>query len=323
MKTGRPIEVPAARYPPGKPFVMLPSAFAAHNWYPMAYSRQTHWVYIPVMEIPFTYAADDQFQYRPGTWNLGVDMTAGALPDSMDERRSLRPLFKGRLIAWDPVAQREVWRVEHAGPANGGVLATAGGLVFQGTADSRFVAYDALNGGKLWEFATQSGVIAPPITYEINGEQYVAILAGWGGGYSIISPFVDASSGEMSTPRRMLVFKLDGAARLPAVAAVAASAPPKIAESWSGEVVAQGKKLYYGNCAACHGVAAVTGRVIPDLRYSAALGSTQLWQKIVLGGVLSDSGMVSFKQWLSAEDAESIRGYVAGESQRLRDDLKR
>lgn len=321
MTSGRPIEAPGARYPQGTSFVNLPSAFAAHNWHPMAYSRQTGWVYIPVMEIPFAYTADRDYQHRPGAWNLGVDMMAGALPDDMDARRKLRPLFKGRLIAWDPVAQREMWRVEHAGPANGGVLATAGGLVFQGTADSRFVAYDASDGRKLWEFPTQIGVIAAPITYELDGEQYLAVLAGWGGGYALVSPFVDAASGDMYTPRRMLVFKLGATGHLPPVQPIERPRPALTDEVWPAESVARGKKLFYQNCVVCHGDSAVSGQVLPDLRYSAALSSDEMWQQIVIGGVRSSRGMVSFKRWLSDEDARTIRAYVSSESGRLFEDL--
>ena len=321
LKTGRPIEAPGARYPMGKPFVSLPSAFAAHNWYPMAYSHLTHLVYIPVMEVPFKYTADPDFQYRPGGWNLGIDMLAGALPDDMNERRKLRQLFKGWLVAWDPVAQREAWRVVHEdGPVSGGVLATAGGLVFQGTADSRFIAYDAGNGQKLWQFATENGVIAPPISYELDGTQYVAVLAGWGGGYAIISPFVDPTSGERHTPRRMLVFKLDGSAKLPPVSPVNLPLPDLSKEQWPAERVARGKALFYHNCVMCHGDSAVGGRVLPDLRYSPALTNDAAWRQIVIDGALTSQGMVSFKKWLTPEDATSIRAYVTGESRRLAPD---
>jgi quinohemoprotein ethanol dehydrogenase len=320
MKTGRPSEVPGARYPKD-PFVMVPSAFAAHNWYPMSYSRETHWVYIPVMEVPFKYSADTKFQYRPGGWNLGIDIMAGALPDDMDARRKIRPLIKGRLIAWDPVAQKEMWRVELGGPANGGVLSTAGGLVFQGTSDSRFVAYDARAGKELWEFATQSGVIAPPITYAIDGVQYVAVLAGWGGGYSVMSPFIDKSSGNLDTPRRMLVFKLNGSDVLPPAQPEALRRPTFSADTWTAATVAKGKTLFYQNCVVCHGDAAVGGRSVPDLRYSAALASADAWRTIVIDGALTARGMVSFRPRINAVDAEAIRSYVSGESRRQFDDL--
>lgn len=322
MNTGRPREVPGARYSNG-PFVMVPSAFAAHNWYPMSYSHQTGWVYIPVMQVPFKYSADTNFRYRPGGWNLGIDITAGALPDDMNERRKLRSLVKGRLIAWDPVLQKEMWRVELAGPPDGGVLSTAGGLVFQGTADSRFVAYDARDGRKLWQFATQTGVIAPPITYAVDGTQYVAVLAGWGGGYSLLSPFIDASSGNIDTPRRMLVFKLNGSSSLPSTQTEAVRRPSVSTETWTDATVSHGKALYYQNCVVCHGDSAVGGRSVPDLRYSGALTSADAWRAIVIDGALTTRGMVSFRQWLSDKDAQDVRAYVMGESKRLLQDLDR
>lgn len=318
MRTGRPIEVPGARYRPGKPFVMLPSAFAAHNWHPMSFSHQTGLVYIPVMEIPVKYVVDEAYKRRPGTWNLGIDFAAAGLPDDFEARRKIKPVLRGRLLAWDPVGQREVWRVEHANPANGGVVSTAGNLVFQGTADGRFVAYDARTGAKLWEFPTGMGIVAPPITYSLDGRQYVSVLVGWGAGYALASAFNDKSVGDRLAPRRLLTFALDGAAALPkpveeALQRVALSP----AASWTPQQIAAGRQAYYVNCGFCHGEAAVGNRVLPDLRYSGAIGSAETFRQVVIDGVLKDRGMASFARYLSAQDAENVRGYISSEARRF------
>ena len=91
----------------------------------------------------------------------------------------------GRLLAWDPVKQKEAWRAEYVAPWNGGTLTTAGNLVFQGTADGRFIAYNATTGEKLWETPVGTGVVAAPATYTIDGKQYVSIAVGWGGVFGI------------------------------------------------------------------------------------------------------------------------------------------
>lgn len=318
MATGRPIEAAGARYKPGQPFVMQPSAFAAHNWHPMSFSHATGLVYIPVMDIPVKYVVDENYKQRKGSWNLGVDFSAAGIPDDFDERKKLKPQLQGRLIAWDPVRQREMWRVEHANPANGGVLSTAGNLVFQGTADGRFVAYDATTGKKLWEFATQMGIVAPPITYTIEGKQYVSVLVGWGAGYALASAFNDKSVGARSAPRRLLTFALEGKEKLPqAVTETLQRVPLPSAAGWTPEQLAAGRKSYYVNCGFCHGEAAVGNHVLPDLRYSATITDPNVFRQIVIDGMLKDNGMASFRAYLSPQDAENIRGYISSEARRF------
>ncbi|KRB85498.1 alcohol dehydrogenase [Sphingomonas sp. Root710] len=318
MKTGRPIEAPGARYEPGKPFLMRPSAFAAHNWHPMSFNRSTGLVYIPVMDIPVKYVVDEKYKRRPGTWNLGVDFSAAAIPDDFDERKKVKKLLQGRLLAWDPVHQRKVWSVEHANPANGGVVSTAGNLVFQGTADGRFVAYHAQTGKKLWEFPTQMGIVAPPISYAVGGRQYVSVLVGWGAGYALASAFNDPSVGSRFAPRRLLTFALGATGKLPKpVKEELTRVDLSPASKWTAQQIEDGRKAYSLNCSFCHSEAAVGNHVLPDLRYSAAIGSEETFRQIVIDGLLKDNGMASFSRYLSAEDAENIRGYISKEARRF------
>ncbi|MCB1846592.1 MAG: PQQ-dependent dehydrogenase, methanol/ethanol family, partial [Halieaceae bacterium] len=213
MATGRPVEVEGARYTEG-PFTVYPSYLGGHNWHPMSYSPDTGLVYIPVLDFPAAYGQPEAFIYRPGVANTGSDGIIGSLPDAQAERDAMRPLMKGRLLAWDPVTQREAWRVEHDGPWNGGTLTTAGNLVFQGTADGKFVAYRADNGERLWDFPTQTGVVAPPMTYAIDGEQYISVNVGWGGAYALVfGEFVTPAS--LPNVSRVLTFKLGADGKLP------------------------------------------------------------------------------------------------------------
>ncbi len=179
MKTGRPIENPAARYQ--EPFLTIPGPLGAHNWHPMAFSPDTGLVYIPAHTIPSLYADMRNFEYRPGFWNTGTDFSAGALPTEPKARAAALAGLEGQLVAWDPVARKPKWVHKYpADPWNGGILATAGGLVFEGALDTKFRAFDAATGDVKWEVDTQYPALSGPVSYEIDGVQYIATTAGWG-----------------------------------------------------------------------------------------------------------------------------------------------
>ena len=315
MKTGRPIEIAGSRFEKGA-FVALPSGHGAHNWQPMAFSPKTNLVYIPAQEVPMAYQSDAPFVGREGGWNLGVNLAINTLPDDKAGLKAVRAILKGYLIAWDPIQQKEIWRVDHGGPWNGGVLATAGDLVFQGNAKGEFNAFAAASGKKLWSFDSKIGIVAPPISYAVGGKQYVAVMAGYGGGYGVASPFT-----ENMGPRpngRLLVFALGGKAPYkvertdpgPAVVVKAA---------WSPATIAKGAQIFETTCAVCHGGTARSSGVLPDLRRSPVLADQKLWQHVVHDGVLKDNGMAGFGKWLSRDDVEAVRAYVAGRAQVLAD----
>ena len=311
MKTGRPIETPNARYGQGMNLGM-PGPLGGHNWMPMAFSPKTNLVYIPAQEIPFPYmqpgGANANFRYQPGAWNVGVDVLVAGLPDDEASLKAIRASLKGRLIAWDPVTQTEKWSVQYAGPWNGGVLATAGGLVFQGSATGEFAAYDASTGKKLWAFDAQTGIVAPPMTYEIDGEQYVAIMAGWGGGFAVSAGAgVDPRSDGV---RRLLVFKLGGKKTLPPRPASTrefADLPPV---TGTPQQIAAGKLSFANYCSVCHGASAVSEFSIPDLRYSPVITDAATFKGVVIDGDRVDNGMVSFKAYINAAQAEEVRQYL-------------
>lgn len=229
--------------------------------------------------------------------------TAPALPDASVDETNMQPVEQrdigyGGLVAWDPVTQSERWRVDYPGIWNGGLLATGGGLVLQGTAVGDMKAYNSTSGEELWSYPIQTGAIAPPITYELDGKQYVAIVAGWGGVYGLLS-------GAVPNHSRLLVFSLEGEAELPPLEDVQRVLdPPK--QTAGDDVVAVGAGAYGRYCATCH----AGGSIVPDLRYSGALEKEETWQLIVKDGALEGNGMVSFAEVLSEEEISAIRHFM-------------
>ncbi len=313
MQTGRPVELPEGNYDDQTRFI-FPSAVGGHNWQPMAYSPDTGLVYIPAIEMAgiFTlsqeWKKDQTYTPRPGWWNVGLDWPEyvaqidALFPDQL-------PLNRGYLKAWDPKTGAARWTVEHSDFWNGGLLATAGNLVFQGTGDGRFVAYAADSGAKLWETPTLTGIIAPPVTYELDGEQYVAVMAGAGG---VGIPAGDARTAAVVNyvnDGRLLVFKLGAKKVLPALARVNQKIPPQPRITAGPREIAQGGALYGAHCLVCHGALVVSGGVLPDLRRMAR-GTHQNFDAIVRDGLLADNGMAGFGDLLSKEDARLIYAYI-------------
>jgi glucose dehydrogenase len=310
LESGRPVETPTARYnETGEPFRSLQNPNGAHTWHSMSYSPETGLVYIPIHSANFVYghAAD----WAPGEMrsNLGADFSGNAPADAGDAARILASA-QGRLIAWDPLTQSEVWRSERAGQANGGALSTAGGLVFQGTGSGEFLAMDAATGETLWSYPTQTGVLAAPVSYAVDGTEYVAIVVGSGGSWGVVGGDMNIKGNDLPNISRVLVYALGGTAELPPPPARPERnlAPPRATAS--PQTVAQGGAAYDTLCGGCHGVAAINLGILPDLRYSAALGSDVAWRNIVLGGTLEDGGMASFAPVLDEEQADAIRAFV-------------
>lgn len=309
LKTGRPIENPQARYEEAKSGPMTPGPLGGHSWHSMSFSPVTNLAYIPVQDSGFLYKSDEHFQQRPVGYNVGLDFVAAGMPQQPEVKKAILSTIKGHLAAWDPVQQKEVWRVERPTPANGGILSTAGNLVFEGTAQGSLEAYRADNGQKLWSAEAQSGIVAAPMTYTVNGEEYVTVLAGWGGVFSLATGEVAHATARPQNVYRLLAFKLNGKVSLPPLPEYTAPklTPPK--PTASAPAVKKGESLYQSICSPCHGDVAVSGGVLPDLRFSGMLDSDQ-WFDIVLKGILKSRGMVSFEKDLSHDDAAAIRAYV-------------
>ena len=243
---------------------------------------------------------------------MGVDFVINSLPTDAAQMKALTSMIKGQLVAWDPVQQKAVWTVDHPYFWNAGVLSTAGGLVFQGAAEGKFSAYDAANGKKLWATEVGNGVIAAPMSYELDGEQYVAVMVGVGGGGQISAP------GSMPTrsrlPGRLMVYKLGGTAKAPAFPQPAAAKIDLTGVASTGNVQ-HGFELFHKNCQVCHGPNA-SGAWLPDLKASPMLTTAQNWKGVVIDGASASRGMASFSRFLSPQDAEDIRAYVITEARK-------
>jgi len=365
LKTGRPVINEEVRYSSnGRPAIVYPAALGAHNWHPMAYSPRTGLVYIPITESVTAYAANEEFTFRPNSNNTGITRNAEVqkLFDAPGAPRSGSQ--RSYIQAWDPVAGKEVWRFDNdprvqagqridpktqqpIGYGASGLLVTASDLLFSGDHLGAFSAYDAKTGRRLWTTKTQSRTVAAPSTYEIDGEQYVAILVGARGlpeGQGQTNPF-------STTNARILVYKLGAKAELPtrtvsfaaagaAPAAAAApgragaAAPPPPARvatgptlnpplfTGSNEDYLEGEVAYSRNCAICHGDQAAPDKSIPDLRYAAALGSLADWNAIVVSGSKISGGMPSFPT-LAGEASSTIRHYVIRRANFLKDEQAR
>ena len=305
--TGRPVEIPEARHPNDTALV-FPSAHGGHNWHPMAYNPATGYVYIPAIEMALLYAREQDFEYLPGAFNSGIDLTPLLPPKTVEERAAMFQSMKGHLAAWDPVRQEEAWRVQHPGTWNGGVLTTAGNLVFQGRSDGHFAAYAADTGELKWETPVYTGIIAAPVTYAIDGEQYVAVIAGWGGSFTLFTG-APRHRGNLLSEGRLLAFKVGGESNLPEpqVTYVNIPEPPEMA--MSEEELAEGQMLYHTWCSSCHGSDVHSGSSVPDLKYLPAASHSR-WNLIVREGVYSTVGMPGFKEILSEADARLVHGYV-------------
>ena len=319
LETDRPVEIPEARYnETGVPLIVQPSALGGHNWHPMSFSQRTNLVYLAARENIMGYTAETEYITSERGWNTGTDFAAGAALISAAGDQA--PTRQSYLLAWDPIAQREVWRVPHLEPSDAaGVLSTAGGLVFQGNAEGEFVAYRDDNGERLWSAMTQAVTVAAPITFLVDGVQHVAVLAGGRSLPTVGAGAIGSTTRASNNNSRLLVFKVGGTAQLPAelpaeiTAAGELNPPPLTAVS---ETLAHGEQVYARLCSVCHGPAAVSASVgtFPDLRYSPRIQTLEAFEAVVIDGELTSGGMVSFDSSLEDADAEAIRQYVISQA---------
>jgi PQQ-dependent dehydrogenase (methanol/ethanol family) len=295
MQTGRPNVVPEARTNlTNKVFNLAPGPAGGHAWQSMSYSPLTKLVYIPATTH----------------WQMmgPFDARQKYLAEHLDAPTG----FTGRLTAWDPVAQREVWRSEEfinptgGVQVTGGALATAGNLVFHGNLPKReFAAYRATDGKRLWSFGTKTAVLAGGISYEVGGEQHVAVAVGgpMPGGYY-------APNGA-----RLLVFKLGGKDVLPEVPPFTErpiAPPPQFADA---DTVRRGAQVFEAQCQTCHGRNGAARSTFPDLRRTPMLNSQTAFDTIVLQGALSEKGMGSFREYLKEGETVALRAYLISVAQ--------
>lgn len=311
MKTGRPVEIPGARYEDGEQLIW-PSVFGAHGWHAMSFNPQTGLVYVPKVELPtmFNDKGVNAEAWTKPSFQLDLAVDAGLKNDIPKEAGN------ASLVAWDPVNHKKVWEVKQPNYWQAGTMTTAGNLVFQGRIDGQFLAFDARTGKELWSVNVGSGISAPPITYSVNGKQYVSLLVGWGGagvalgGGSSMAQFGWGFKGQV---RQLLTFALDGKTPMPDVGKPVFAKPIVPADFKPDEkLVHSGAKLYTANCAWCHSAGAVSGGYAPDLRAS-PLFLDKNAVKGVVGGSLVQNGMPRFSH-LTDSDVEALQHYVRNQA---------
>jgi quinohemoprotein ethanol dehydrogenase len=308
MKTGRPVETPNARYLSSNEQI-YPGPFGGHNWQPMAFNPKTNLVYIPAREQSFTYGNQQDFVYDKDHWSLGISSNP-ANPTNKDAKFAKS---YGKLIAWDPVLNKEVWSKVEKTTWNSGVMTTSD-LVFQGTAEGDFNAMDARTGKVIWTKNLGTGIVAPPITYLVDGVQYVTIAVGWGG--------VQGQSNrntEQINPGTVYTFAIGKNAAMP----VFEKQPKKEYLTLPVEVteaqVEKGSNLFGKYCSACHTLSAGNpGGNIPNLTYSHPdiMGA---FHQIVGDGIFLPKGMPKFGGRLSNEDISNIKGYILATAKKNRE----
>ena len=293
-RTGRPVEVRGARYENEAAFIR-PAPLGGHNWQPMSFNPDTGLVYIPAQDNAVAWENIPRWDFRENTFLAGA----------RTRRRLEGYTFPndGHLIAWDPVAQETVWQVDYDNYWNGGTLSTAGNLVFQGTASGDFVAYRATDGEMLWQSWSRTGILGGPVSYEVDGTQYIAVMAGWGGAFAV----------RARNEGKIFAFALGGDAAAGADGKLATpDAPPPIEVTADPETIASGGELFTALCAQCHG----GGTTLPDLRYS-DVEVYDRYQQIVIMGERADRGMPPFAGELSLVQVRAIATWVIAQRNAL------
>lgn len=291
LKTGRPVEVANARYEKG-PISFYPSQLGVHNWQAMSFNPRLGLAFIPTLQLGATYWTTPDKAVEAEKFAIGAKHYEFALGSRFRLVKDGPDDGTGGLLAWDPVRQKPRWQVKHKTGWNGGTLATASGLVFQGTADGWFYAYDARDGRELWKFEAKNGIIAPPITYAVEGVQYVTLLVGYGAA----APDDPGWRFGRHLPR-VLTFRLDGTAKLPETPPPYFGVEPIYDPAFPIDEAsaARGRELWNRNCAICHTPGSGSANW-PDLRESAMAHDLETLRSIVQQGALAWRGMPMFDE---------------------------
>lgn len=310
LATGRPVEVPGARYENGKADI-TPMAWGAHNWHAMSFNPNTGLVYLPTIHVSASYTDEgiDLANWRSVDFQGGTGVKQSVTGKQPRE-------YLGSLQAWDPVKKKMIWSVPQESMWNAGTLTTAGNLVFQGRPDGKFIAYNAETGKIVWEFDAGLGISAPPITYSINGRQYIALLVGWGGGFAGL-PFGETGWAYGVHTRRLIVFSLEGNVDLPKLPSPLFVKPVEAPDFiLNNEMASQGEKEYSA-CGGCHGRGVIAGGMAPDLRASAFPLDKAGFTELVRNGARTNMGMPAFPD-LTDEQLTALMHYIRKQARAAR-----
>jgi quinohemoprotein ethanol dehydrogenase len=330
MKTGRPVTTPQSDWYTS-PKNVYPSWSGAHTWNPMSLSGQTHLVYIPVVDTPSVWVDlvhnGGELKFLEGFFTTNgifaddsydaadLKRLYGPLPDLKELKAERKVKLVRELIrAWDPASQKIVWEHETSSGMrgyDGGVMSTAGNLVFQGRGSGGLWVYAADTGKVLRVINTGSHIMAAPSTYAVNGEQYVAVQVGYGGTGIAEGPVPPSSATvKFENSNRIIALKLGGGAvpTPPARVLEPFEKPPE--QTASKTAIDAGEVKFVEECSRCH---ALGINVTPDLRRLNA-GLHAEFKDIVLHGVLGAAGMERFDDILSERDVENIHAYLIDQS---------
>lgn len=316
LKTGRPVETPEARYPSGKS-VITPTPWGAHNWHAMSYNPDTGLVYLPTLNLQSTFddtmvADKSKWTHPQYSWDTAVAPSFDPIPGKS----------VGTLQAWDPIKQKQAWKVDQDFLWGAGTLTTGGNLVFQGEPTGLFKAYDAKSGKLLWTYNAGLGISAPAITYSLDGKQMISLLVGFGGGWSSnLTGHADKLGwGYKAQTRRLITFSLDGKVTVPAQQGPVFAHPIVDKEFKLDEAKATvGAGVFNGKgCVNCHGAGAIASSMAPDLRASPAVQDSDTFKSIVHDGARLDNGMPAFPK-LTNDEVESLRHYIRKEARKNAD----
>lgn len=314
LATGRPVPTGQGDYSKQAKRV-APGPFGGHNWQPMAFSPKTGLVYIPTLDRTAYFATDPNYEYIPRrSFNTG---RASAVEYATQVKDGAVMTRKGALKAWDPIAQREAWRIDYPWFYNGGLLATAGNLVFQGTTDGYLKAYAADTGKLAGEVFVGTSIMAAPASYAVDGEQYIALLAGYGGAQ--LDEFLEGSAArKYGNAGRVVAFRLGGGTvPVPPEKDWDADIPPLPERiPASPEALAYGGKIFGQHCGVCHVLDDSPSGYPNLLRLPRAKHA--IFDEIVLRGALTGRGMASFANELSPADARAIHAFLIDKAYEVR-----
>ena len=309
LTTGRPVETDFSRYE-NENVIITPNYNGGHNWQPMAFNRTTGLVYIPAIRNAHMYGTNPTWEYNKTGYSVstGWNTGTGFDPNKPIRHDSLAPgESSGMLMAWDPIKGESKWVVDHEYRWNAGVLTTAGGLVFQGNAAGILAAYDANTGERLWQTSVGSGVIAPPVTYLVDGQQYLSLAVGWGGASGQSRKIT-----EQVYPGIIYTFALGGQAAPPVYPEIPPQTLISGVVSANDEELSTGGNLYSQHCNRCHGQVGGGGGALPDLAYSSERIHENF--KYIVKGSFEAMGMPDFTGKISEEEINLIQQYVFSEA---------
>ena len=311
METGRPVENPEVVYEKN-PAWILPANAGAHNWEPMSWDAKQGLMYFYYHDAPNFYSLDETFvqtgEYEIEDVGLSLGLGYGAYRETLVQSANERPPSEGYLLAFDPLTGTSKWKHKLPSVFNGGVLATDGGLLFQGVGNGIFKAYNTDDGEELWQYDAHGSFSSAVMTYMVEGVQYVATMVSGGSLYD--------------RPGTLLVFRLDGTAIEPTPPLRNIDVPQQIAIAdfeVTAEVLEKGNVLYHQNCAACHrglGQASIVAAASPDLRYITT-ETQRLFDAIVLGGSKQALGMPAFGTDMNADSSNAIRAFISNKADEL------